>query len=153
MWEQASCGRIPCWGRSPDLRQNEYVTMTSVVVVWVSTSGIYLLTYFGKIKNFRGAGEDLKVFYTPCEECRTPLIYNLTVNRVQIPLDPEISVGNMPLEVALLVLLQDWKFHLPSHSVWHALPSDLLKLLSFCVRVYSYWYLAYWSHSLLHTIQ
>lgn len=70
--------------------------MTSVIVR-VFTSSIYLLTYFSEIKNFRGAGEDLKVSYTPCEECRTPLKYNLMLIWVQITLDAEISVESMPL--------------------------------------------------------
>lgn len=32
---------------------------------------------------------------------------------VQILLDAENSVGSMPVEVALLIALQDWKFHVP----------------------------------------
>lgn len=88
------------------LRQNEYVIMTSAIVR-VFTSSIYLLTYFSEIKNFRGAGEDLKVFHTPCEECRAPLKYNLMLIWVQTPLDADVSAGNIPLEVALLIALQD----------------------------------------------
>lgn len=88
------------------LCQNEYVIMTSIIVR-VFTSSIYLLTYFSEIKNFRGAGEDLKVSHTPREECRTPLKYNLMLIWVQITSDAEISVENMPLEAALLIALQD----------------------------------------------
>lgn len=44
---------------------------------------------------------------------RAALLYSLTLNQVQIPLDPEISTVNLPLEAALLVMLQDRKFHLP----------------------------------------
>lgn len=80
------------------LCQNEYVRITSVIVR-VFTPSIYLLTYFSEKKNFRGAGEDLKVFHTPSEECRTPLKYNLMLIWVQIPLDADISAGNMPLEL------------------------------------------------------
>lgn len=96
----------PLLRQNMSLCQNEYVIMTSVTVR-VFTSSIYLLTYFSEIKNFRGAGEDLKVSHTPCEECRTPLKYNLMLIWVQITSDAEISVGNMPLEAALLIALQD----------------------------------------------
>lgn len=89
--------------RSVSLCQNEYVIVTSVIVR-VFTSSIYLLTYFSEIKNFRGAGEDLKVSHTPCEECRTPLKYNLMLIWEQITSDAKISVEIMPLEVALVLL-------------------------------------------------
>lgn len=56
----------------------------------------------------------------------------------QITSDAKISVGIMPLEVALVTALKDWKFHVPVPLPLTLFDVDVLKLLSLpSVSVYT----------------